>query len=55
MDALQNRLIPDIQIIDLDRVKPSNVSNYHPKMLMMMCLGYLKLAMIDPKVKDFFI
>jgi hypothetical protein len=28
---------------------------YHPKMLMQMCLGYLKLSFLDPKVREFLI
>lgn len=47
MESLENRVIPAIRIIDLDRIKPTNVQQYHPKMLMSMCLGYLKLSMID--------
>jgi hypothetical protein len=34
-------------MIDLDRIKPKNIAQYPPKLLMQMCLGYLKLAAID--------
>lgn len=44
-------------MIDLDSLKPSNVHSYPPKLLMQMCLGYLKLSLIDPlgSVKAFLI
>jgi hypothetical protein len=36
-----------IRIIDLDSLTPKNVQQYPPKLLMQMCLGYLKLASLD--------
>ena len=44
-------------MIDLDRMKPKNVSHYPPKLLMQLCLGYLKLAAIDKsqELKNFLI
>ena len=51
VDILTGRILPELRIIDLDRLKPTNVSQYPPKLLMQMCLGYLKLVAIDPTEK----
>jgi hypothetical protein len=32
-----------------------NVAQYHPKMLMQMCLGYLKLSQINEEIKTYLI
>ena len=44
LEVLQTRILPELNFIDLDRLKPNNVHSYPPKVLMQMCLGYLKLA-----------
>jgi hypothetical protein len=47
MDILKDKIVPQLRIVDIDRIKPNNVSQYPPKLLMQMCLGYLKLAALD--------
>jgi len=39
--------------VDLDRLKPGSVQP--PKVLMQMCLGYLKLAALDETLKAFLV
>ena len=46
-DVLKNKILPQMKIINLDRIKPNNVKEYHPKMMMSMCLGYLKLSFLN--------
>ena len=55
METLQKRILPQLKLIDIDRIKPNNVASYHPKMLMQMCLGYLKLGSLDVEVREFLI
>ena len=40
--------MPTIKILDLNGLTPANVRHYPPKLLMQMCLGYLKLGNLDP-------
>jgi len=39
--------LPNIKLLDLNSLTPANVDSYPPKILMQMCLGYLKLANLD--------
>lgn len=52
LDLLYEKVIPELKIIDLDRISPTNVRDYHPKMLMALCLGYLKLGLLDDNLKQ---
>jgi len=40
-------------LVDLERLKPGSVQP--PKVLMQMCLGYLKLAAVDDSLKAFLV
>jgi hypothetical protein len=48
---LKEKLIPGIRLLDLNGLTPKNVQSYPPKLLMQMCLGYLKLSNLDESGK----
>ncbi|CDW71353.1 dna-dependent protein kinase catalytic subunit [Stylonychia lemnae] len=52
---IKKDIVPSMRCINLNHMTVDNVQNYHPKMLMSMCLGYLKLASIDPNIKEYLI
>ncbi len=51
LELLKEKLIPGIKLLDLNGLTPKNVQSYPPKLLMQMCLGYLKLSNLDESGK----
>lgn len=46
-------LIPEIRILDIGNIQTSKAHIYSPRLLMILCLGFLKLGEIDASLRQY--
>lgn len=53
LNLLVNSLYDDCKILDLTKISSDLPHIYSPRVLLNLCLGYLKLAEVDPEIKPY--
>ena len=54
-EILETKITKQISILDLENISKDRQSIFSPRIVLNMCLGYLKLSEIDPSMRDYLI